>query len=261
MPIRSSPRPGTAGARRVDEPADHEHERVHPDDVEADHGEDVRLVVPVVDHQVAGQVHHRDHHGEAGDRGNERRQHAGAAEDLAQRRRLSLSVPPASKCSCRAIVRGSGRTQRTSTRPTTMIRSREPRHDESSVSSSSAKSGRKTSGPSAAPRARRRARTRSRGRGARAGTCRPPQPGRAGSSRTHTDEGEAGDHERRGVEGAAERRREAGDDPGHEAGGDHGHAAEAVPQAAGRNTAVRRRRGRSPARARGSPRCRSRRRA
>ena len=45
-----------------------------------------RLVMPVVDHEVAGQVHHRDHPREARDRGDERGQHARPADDLAERR-------------------------------------------------------------------------------------------------------------------------------------------------------------------------------
>ena len=49
----------------VDQLADHQHERVYPDDVQADHGEDVGLLVVVAHHDVAGQVHHARHHGEA----------------------------------------------------------------------------------------------------------------------------------------------------------------------------------------------------
>ena len=70
----------------VDQLADHQHERVHADDVQADHGEDVGLLVVVAHHDVAGQVHHAGHHGEARKRGEHRRGDAGPTQDLAQRR-------------------------------------------------------------------------------------------------------------------------------------------------------------------------------
>ena len=77
-------------------------------------------LVPVLDNHDAGQGHDPDHHREARERGDERRQHSRAAQDLAKRRGghivgLALRVP------MRAAIRwGSGRTDATSTSPTAM---------------------------------------------------------------------------------------------------------------------------------------------
>ncbi len=60
----------------IDQSTDDEHERVHADDVQADDGEDIGLVVAVVDDHVATQVHHGDHAAEARDRSDERGEHA-----------------------------------------------------------------------------------------------------------------------------------------------------------------------------------------
>ena len=73
----------------VDQRADHEHQRVHPEHMRADDREDRLLrVVVVVDDDEAGQVHHGDHHAEARDRGQHRRDHARTSQDLPERRRF-----------------------------------------------------------------------------------------------------------------------------------------------------------------------------
>ena len=75
-----------APADAVDRRPDEEDQRVHAEDVRADDREDVLLgVVVVLDDDVAREIHHRDHHGEACE-GDEHRDDAGPAEDLAQRR-------------------------------------------------------------------------------------------------------------------------------------------------------------------------------
>ena len=61
--------------------------------MQADHGEDIGLVVAVVDDDVAAQVHHRDHAAEARDRSDERGEHARPRDDLAEgRRRLIVAA-------------------------------------------------------------------------------------------------------------------------------------------------------------------------
>ena len=68
--ISSEPdRHRAAAADPVDEVADDEHEPVHADDVDADDREDVAVLVAVADGDVAGEVHHADHHREARDGG------------------------------------------------------------------------------------------------------------------------------------------------------------------------------------------------
>ena len=62
---------------------------------------------------------------------------------------------------------------------------------------------------------------------------------RAGSSPARPDEREPGDHERRGVDLAAERGRQAAADPGEAAAGEHRDPAEAVHQAPGRKRGER----------------------
>ena len=70
----------------VDELADDEDEPEHPDDVKADDGEDVGLLVVVADHDVAGEVHDAGHHGEARDCRQHGRGHSGPPQDLPERR-------------------------------------------------------------------------------------------------------------------------------------------------------------------------------
>ena len=88
-PMISSPpasarvRPMRSTTRPIDE-----HERVHADHVGADDREHrVPGVVLVVDDDRAGQRHHPHHHGERRLAREQRRDHPGAAHDLAQRRR------------------------------------------------------------------------------------------------------------------------------------------------------------------------------
>ena len=121
--------------------------------MKADDGEDVALVMSVVDHEVAGQVHHRDHPGEARDRDERLEDADGGGSPRGAAGGSGASVASSSLNAC-AIVRGSGRTSRTSTRPTAMIPPAASHGTtRASVSSSfPAKSGRKTSGPSAAPK-------------------------------------------------------------------------------------------------------------
>ena len=82
-----------AGQRRgaadaVDQLADHQHQRVHAHHVRADDREDGGGgVVLVVGHHHAGQRHHAHHHRERGLAGEQGGDRAGAADDLAQRRR------------------------------------------------------------------------------------------------------------------------------------------------------------------------------
>ena len=66
---------------------DDEHEPEHPDDVQADHREDVGLLVLVADDDVAGQIHHAGHDREARQRRDDGRGHARPAQDLSERRR------------------------------------------------------------------------------------------------------------------------------------------------------------------------------
>ena len=66
-------------AEAVDHVADDEHERVHPEDVGADHREHVALVVAAPDGDVAGEVHHARHHREARDDREHRGRDARAA--------------------------------------------------------------------------------------------------------------------------------------------------------------------------------------
>ncbi len=108
-----------AAADPLDQVADDEYEPVHADDMGADHREDVPLVVMVSEHHVARQVHHGDHHREAGNRGEERGADPRPAQDLEQRRAARRSSARAG-ASSRAIVRGSGRTDRTSASAATM---------------------------------------------------------------------------------------------------------------------------------------------
>ena len=76
----------------VDQRPDHEHERVHPEHMRADDREDRLLrVVVVLDDDVAGQVHDGDHHAEARDRGQHRRDHTRPPQDLAERRGVGWS--------------------------------------------------------------------------------------------------------------------------------------------------------------------------
>ena len=70
----------------VDDPAHHQHQRVHADHVRADDREHVvGGVVLVVHHDRAGERHDADHHAEARLRGQQRRDHPGPRDDLAQR--------------------------------------------------------------------------------------------------------------------------------------------------------------------------------
>ena len=86
-------------------------------------------VVVVLDDHVAGQVHHRDHHAEAGQRGEHRRAHARPAQDLAQRRRRPRRRAARSRAISSAICCGSGRTSSTSASASTaMPAGRQPRH-------------------------------------------------------------------------------------------------------------------------------------
>ncbi len=115
----------------VDGCADHDHERVHADDVGADHREDVGLMVAVVERRrspsgssprpcppklaIAPTRPVRD---------------ARPAEDLAQRRRRRRSGRPR-RCSWRAIICGSGRIGEHEPEPDHHDPGgREPRHDE-----------------------------------------------------------------------------------------------------------------------------------
>ena len=56
-----------------------------PSDVRPDDREDQVLRVMAVDDHVAGQVHHRDHHAHRCESGQQRGNHSGPADDLAQR--------------------------------------------------------------------------------------------------------------------------------------------------------------------------------
>ena len=70
---------GPPPAEAVDHVADDEHEAVHAEDVDADHREDVVLVVAAAERDVAGEVHHRRHDREARDDRDERGEDARAA--------------------------------------------------------------------------------------------------------------------------------------------------------------------------------------
>ncbi len=67
----------------VDELTDDENEAEHPDDVHADDGEDVGLLVVVPDDDVAAQVHHAGHDRQARDRRDDGGRNARSSQDLA----------------------------------------------------------------------------------------------------------------------------------------------------------------------------------
>ena len=141
----------------IDELTHDEHEPEHPDDVDADDGEDVGLRVVVPDDHVAAEIHHAGHHRQARNRSYDCGRNAGPSQDLAERRCGSVvgAAPGArpARSSSSAIVRGSGRIASARMSPTTHIAAAAS-HGTTSVSSSMsfpANSGRNTSGPSAAP--------------------------------------------------------------------------------------------------------------
>src|SRR4026209_2328491 len=70
----------------IDELTDDEHEPEHPDDVEADDGEDVGLLVVVPDDDVAAQVHNAGHHCQARHGRHDSRRNSGSSQYLAERR-------------------------------------------------------------------------------------------------------------------------------------------------------------------------------
>ena len=150
--ITSSP-PASDGVRpmRSISVADHEHERVHPEHVRPDDREHaVARVVVMVDDDRAGQGHDPHHHGEARLAGHQRREHARAADDLAQRRRgASAAAPPARCAGSRRSA--SDRAARPSTSASaTAMKATDASHSsasESPSSSRSASSGLNTSGP------------------------------------------------------------------------------------------------------------------
>ena len=151
----------TADERRrpadpVDEVADDEDERVHPEHVRADdreHG--LARVVMVVDDDRAGEGHHSDHDAEARlggeDRGDDARPARGARAAARAACGSAAGVPTARSSAMRF---GSGRTKRTSTSPTTM--KPEPASQSSASESPSRsrpeRSGLKTAGPRIAPK-------------------------------------------------------------------------------------------------------------
>ena len=223
--------------------ADDEHEPEHPDDVEADDGEDVGLLVVVADDDVAGQVHHAGHHREARERGDARptvrRAAAGSAPSGAAgvRRRRAPGASPA-RSSSSAIVRGSGRIARARMSPTTHIAAA-ANHGMTSVSSSRSLPGEQRTEDERARarrrRAHRRGRTRSRApsrsggymsaAAVRASSTAPfiaptPRKPRITSGALSSD--------------AAERRQHAADRADDEAARDHGNAPEPVHQPSGR---------------------------
>ena len=171
-------------AELVDQLADHEHERVHADDVEADHGEHVRLVVPVVDHEVAGQVHHRDH----ARRSSRPRRRARSARPGGGRSRGAAPARPRRR---RVEVQLAG--DRARIGPDEQHEHEPDDHDPRRGDPRARRAPRcrapsrrraagRRAGRARRRRGRRRGRRRSRARGARADTCRPPRRGRAGSS-------------------------------------------------------------------------------
>ena len=110
----------------VDERPDDEHERVHADDVEADHGEDVGLCVVMADDDVPGQVHDAvtitaklaiAAMTAEGTPGRSRISRRGAAGASASRPLLTRSASWSSS----AIDRGSGRMFRAMINPTSAI--------------------------------------------------------------------------------------------------------------------------------------------
>ena len=130
---------------------------IHAEHVRADDREDVALgVMVVVDDHVAGQVHHRDHHAEAGERGDHRRDHARAvagsrgAAPPARAARRSRAAPSCSAISLRIgphVGDDGERHQRRGRRRRATGRSaRRPRR------ACPAKSGLKTAGPRIAPK-------------------------------------------------------------------------------------------------------------
>ena len=263
--ITSPPMSDAAPSDAVDELADDEHEPVHPDDVEADDGEDVGLLVVVADDDVARQVHHARHHARSSRprRGRRPARPVGAGSvRAAQRRPASTGAPEPDRraWSSRAIVRGSGRMRARGSTPTTHIAAA-ANHGTTSVSSSRsfpAKSGRKTSGPSAAPKSApkstyeiARALRLSGYMSAAAVRARRTAPFIAPTpTKPRMTSGAESDD-------AAERGEHAADHPDHEPAGDHGDAAEAIHQAPGRER--RERAGREEdrrARGRGSTRSR-----
>ena len=151
-----------------------------PDDVQADHREDVGLRVVVADDDVARQVHDARHHRKARECGDHGRRHARPPQDLPQRRGRSHRGHRPARAFRRlqlerdrprvgADVEGEEQARpvpspprRTTVRRACRARSPCPRRA----------AGRR-GGRAPHRRARRRGRTRSRAPSARAGPCRP----------------------------------------------------------------------------------------
>ena len=219
-----------------------------------------RLVMVAADRHVAAQVHDADHHGEAR-HGADAARSARPAGGRSPRSGAAGAAAAAANRTCAPIVFGSGRTPSEIASPATMNTPEESHGTtrSSGVSSRPENIGPKTSGPKIARRhgAEQHERDAAGAPLGREHLCR-------GGARQQHDRArracqrEAEDDERARFHGAAEGGRHAADDADREAAADHGHPSEAIGRAArpGRPRA-RRRRGRSPARARGCPRSRS----
>ena len=210
----------------------------------------------VPDGDVAREVHHADHHGEARHGADHRRRHAGprggsrSAARRRSRRRPRVVVAERLRVGPHAERRSPGRRAVNSARG-------EPRARRArvAVSARSANIGPKTSGPQIAPETTPKStidmpRARRSGGNISAAAAResrtidcaaPHRPSPRNDERRRIDRAAAGGDDR-------------ADHPEHEAGADHGHPPDPVGETArpGRRRA-RRRSGRRPARARGSP--------
>ena len=189
----------------------------------------VRVVVP--DRDVAGEVHHADHHREARDGGDHRGRHARAAQDLAQRRGGRFRLAGSAACACESSF-GSGRTPNEISEAGERRRAPAASHGTTSscgVSARPANIGPKTSGPQIAPettpkrtidmpRARRSGGNISAAaaRESRTIDCAAPQSA------------EPEEDEHAGLERAARGGDDRARDPEHEPGADHRHPADAV---------------------------------
>ena len=189
-------------------------------------------VVVMVDHDVAGEVHHRDHDARSWR----------ARRSAPGRRRARRTSSRERRAGARPVGGRSARAARRSARvgphagherePTSMNAPRgEPRHDERVARRAScpAKIGLKTAGPSTAPKTAPKSTRRSRAHGAPAGTCRRPRRGRAArpppAAPTSTSPATTSDARR---PRRAERRQRAARRARDEAAGDHRHAPDAV---------------------------------
>ena len=216
-------------------------------------------VVVVLDDDVAGQVHHRRHHGEARDRGEQRRERLRGGARSRQGAAAVGGGAPACVPSCSAIRFGSGRTQ-SDDRAARRARgaAREPRHGERFRRRALAGEDRAEDRPARGSRRRpsRRARTTI-PRARRSGGYMSPAAVRASSATRPPRRVRAkpSDHDGRRAESVPSASSAQPSDADDEADGDHRHRGRSDPSRARPGTRGERAddAGRSPGRGPRSP--------